>query len=265
MAHVISKTNITTSSSTVAVVDHHRRSLVPQAWEKSVRKIGLAECEQAGISLAHAFAADALSLYLLDGGEADRYSDEAKWKLHVRIMTYLVSAHCYSGVVTTIGPDYDAVALWMPPGAHMDDWWTIFRSGMWRLYYQLGSEGRKRYYEDVLPLLHETMDEVMGDREYYYLAYIGTKPSARGKGYAKKLIMDMAAKADAENRAMYLESSSRENITYYERFGFQYRKEISFKRGPVPVPLFIMVREPVAVKAAEEAVPTMDQIEIVKV
>jgi hypothetical protein len=64
---------------------------------------------------------------------------------------------------------------------------------------------------------------------------------------------------------MYLESSSRENITYYERFGFQYRKEISFKRGPVPVPLFIMVREPVAVKAAEEAVPTMDQIEIVKV
>ena len=111
MAHVISKTTINTASSTVTVVDH-RRSLVPQSWEKSVRKIGLAECEQAGISLAHAFAADALSLYLLDGGEADRYSDEAKWKLHVRIMTYLVSAHCYSGVVTTIGPDYDAVALW---------------------------------------------------------------------------------------------------------------------------------------------------------
>ncbi|KAL7916030.1 hypothetical protein GGI35DRAFT_16168 [Trichoderma velutinum] len=270
MAHVISKTAINTIATTAspAVVVDHRRSLIPQAWEKSVRKIGLAECEQAGVSLAHAFAADALSMYLLDGDGADRYSDETKWKLHVRIMTYLVSAHCYSGVVTTIGPDYDAVALWMPPGMHMDDWWTIFRSGMWRLYYQLGSEGRKRYYEDVLPLLHDTMDEVMGDREYYYLAYIGTKPSARGKGYAKKLIMDMAAKADAENCAMYLESSSRENISYYERFGFQYRKEISFKRGPVPVPLFIMVREPVAksaVKAAEEVVPTLDQVEIVKV
>ncbi|QYS93587.1 Acetyltransferase [Trichoderma simmonsii] len=269
MAHVISKTAINTIATTAssAVVVDRRRSLVPQAWEKSVRKIGLAECEQAGVSLAHAFAADALSMYLLDGDGEDRYSDETKWKLHVRIMTYLVSAHCYSGVVTTIGPDYDAVALWMPPGMHMDDWWTIFRSGMWRLYYQLGSEGRKRYYEDVLPLLHETMDEVMGDREYYYLAYIGTKPSARGKGYAKKLIMDMAAKADAEDRAMYLESSSRENISYYERFGFEYRKEISFKRGPVPVPLFIMVREPVAkpaVKGVEE-VATLSQIETVKV
>lgn len=114
MAHVISKTainTIDTTASTAVVVDR-RRSLVPQAWEKSVRKIGLAECEQAGVSLAHAFAADALSMYLLDGDGEDRYSDETKWKLHVRIMTYLVSAHCYSGVVTTIGPDYDAVALW---------------------------------------------------------------------------------------------------------------------------------------------------------
>jgi hypothetical protein len=67
---------------------------------------------------------------------------------------------------------------------------------------------------------------------------------------------------------MYLESSSSDNIGYYERFGFQYRKEISFKRGPVPVPLFIMVREPEskpAAKGAEEAVPTLDQIETVKV
>jgi hypothetical protein len=114
MAHVISKTTInaiTTPASTAIVVDR-RRSLVPQSWEKSVRKIGLTECEHAGVSLAHAFAADALSMYLLDGDEADRYSDETKWKLHVRIMTYLVSAHCYSGIVTTIGPDYDAVALW---------------------------------------------------------------------------------------------------------------------------------------------------------
>ena len=67
---------------------------------------------------------------------------------------------------------------------------------------------------------------------------------------------------------MYLESSSRENINYYERFGFEYRKEISFKRGPVPVPLFIMVREPVAkpaVKGADEPVATLSEIETVQV
>lgn len=72
----------------------------------------------------------------------------------------------------------------------MDDLWTILRSGMWRLYYKLCREGKARFYSEFLPLLHETKHEVMGqrDNESYYLVYLGTKPSARGKGYAKKLI-----------------------------------------------------------------------------
>lgn len=78
----------------------------------------------------------------------------------------------------------------------MDDWWTILRSGMWRLYYQLSAEGRRRYYNEMLPVLNRTKEEVMGDRDKdcYYLVYIGTKPNARGKGYAGKLIRNMVTK-----------------------------------------------------------------------
>lgn len=50
--------------------------------------------------------------------------------------------------------------------------------------------------------------------------------------------------ADAENRPMYLESSALRNNAYYAKFGFEIKKTISFKRGPVPVMLYIMVREP---------------------
>ncbi len=84
----------------------------------------------------------------------------------------------------------------MPPGKNMDDLWTILRSGMWRLWYKLSSEGKKRFYSEFMPLLHETKHHVMGDRDddSYYLVYLGSKPSARGKGYAKKLIEDMTAK-----------------------------------------------------------------------
>jgi hypothetical protein len=56
--------------------------------------------------------------------------------------------------------------------------------------------------------------------------------------------------ADAENRAMYLESSSPANNAYYKKFGFEIRKEISLKRGASPVPLYIMVREPQPSKVA---------------
>jgi ribosomal protein S18 acetylase RimI-like enzyme len=78
----------------------------------------------------------------------------------------------------------------MPPGKNMDDWWTILRSGLWRLLYKLSREGKKRFYSEFLPLLHHTKKEVLKERDdkSMYLVYIGSKPSARGKGYAKKLI-----------------------------------------------------------------------------
>ncbi|KAK8052106.1 hypothetical protein PG993_003491 [Apiospora rasikravindrae] len=239
------------------VVSVQHRSLVPEKWGDQVRAIGIAEYKEAALSLAQAFASDDLARYLVDaegGGDGD---ETLKWRLHVDIMNYIVAAHCYSGVVTTIGADYDGVALWLPPGGIMDDWWTTLRSGMWRLYWQLSPEGRRRYYGELLPLLHDTKRDIMGDRDddCYYLVYLGTKPSGRGRGYATKLIEDMAVKADAENRAMYLESSSLKNNAYYAKFGFEVKKDIYMgmddswspsdeSTPPPPVRMSIMVREP---------------------
>lgn len=81
----------------------------------------------------------------------------------------------------------------MPPGKNIDDWYTVLRSGMWRLYFQLSTEGRQRYYNEMLPLLHDTKAEVLGERDEnaYYLVYLGTKPHARGRGYARKLLQTM--------------------------------------------------------------------------
>lgn len=123
-----------------------------------------------------------------------------RWKLRAcPSATMLTSfsgqnAHVLKGEVHVIGSDYAAVALWLPPGGVMDDWWTLLRSGQWRLWYQLSTEGRQRYYHEMLPLLHHTKMEVLGKRDdnAYYLVYLGTKPHARGRGYARKLIQHMA-------------------------------------------------------------------------
>ena len=47
----------------------------------------------------------------------------------------------------------------------MDDYLTIFRSGMWRLNYQLSWEGQKRFFSEFLPLLHDTKAQVLGERD----------------------------------------------------------------------------------------------------
>ncbi|KAI9859519.1 MAG: hypothetical protein M1813_006661 [Trichoglossum hirsutum] len=204
------------------------------------------EYREAAQCLALAFAEDEVARYFIDTKDMVDYSEEEKWNLHVDILEYLVAAHCYSGLATTIGPNYDAVALWMPPGKDMDNWLTILRSGLWRLYYKLSVEGRKRFFSEFMPLLHDTKHDILGERDdhSYYLVYLGSRPSSRGKGYAKKLVQHMTKQADAENRPTYLESSAGANVKYYQKLGFELKRKIYLSRGEKPVGMDIMVREP---------------------
>ena len=134
----------------------------------------------------------------------------------------------------------------MPPGENMDDYLTILRSGMWRLNYQLSAEGKTRFFTEFLPLLHDTKAQVLGQRDddSWYLLYVGTKASARGKGYARKVIDYVTKQADAQGRVCYLESSNPINRIIYGKLGFSLKKNIYLQRAAEHVELDIMVREP---------------------
>ena len=128
----------------------------------------------------------------------------------------------------------------------MDDLYTICRSGMWRLNYKLSAEGKKRFFTEFLPLLHDTKTAVLGPRDddAWYLLYIGARPSARGKGYARKLIDKVTAIADSDGRPCYLESSNEVNLIIYGKMGFEVKKKVHLQRAEEDVQLDIMVREP---------------------
>lgn len=73
----------------------------------------------------------------------------------------------------------------------------MFRSGMFTFNWKLSKEGKKRFFDEFLPLLHDTKHEVLDKDEErsWYLVYIGTKADSRGKGYAKALIEDTTKQA----------------------------------------------------------------------
>jgi hypothetical protein len=77
-----------------------------------VRTSNISEYKATAQCLAEAFAIDEVARYFIDTEDMSAYSEEYKWKLHCDILRYAVAAHCYNGIVTTIGPNYDAVALW---------------------------------------------------------------------------------------------------------------------------------------------------------
>lgn len=137
----------------------------------------------------------------------------------------------------------------MPPGKNMDDWYTVLRSGMWRLRWMpgmLSTEGKARFFSEFLPLLHATKYAVMGarDDDSWYLVYLGVRPDGRGKGYARKLVEYVTRKADIKGKACYLESSNASNPAIYRKMGFETVKQIELCRARERVELEIMVREP---------------------
>ncbi|EUC45452.1 hypothetical protein COCMIDRAFT_95528 [Bipolaris oryzae ATCC 44560] len=210
-----------------------------------VRVVTLAEYKQAARCLADAFNQDEVVRYFVDVPDLAHWTEERKFALHVEILEYITYAHILKGMVTTVG-DFEAVALWMPPGQNMDDYLTIFRSGMWRLNFRLSAEGKRRFFGEFIPLLHDTMHTTLGDRELeaWYLVYIGTRPSGRGKGHARKLIEHVTKLADREGRPCYLESSNEANPPIYRKFGFQVTRRVLLQRGGKNIPMDIMVREP---------------------
>jgi ribosomal protein S18 acetylase RimI-like enzyme len=155
-----------------------------------VRIVAPHEYKEAAACLAEAFRLDHIVRYAIDTPDRMHLSEEQRFEMHKAAMEYVTYAHCLQGLVLTVGDNFDCVALWLPPGKNIDDWYTILRSGMWRLSWKLSKEGRARFFDEFLPLLHHSKQEVLGERDNasWYLNYIGTKPEARGRGYARKLI-----------------------------------------------------------------------------
>lgn len=160
-----------------------------------IRIVAPHEYKRAAACLADAFRDDHTVRYPIDTPDRTHWTESQRFTLHLQAMEFVTYAHCLRGLVTTVGPDFDCVALWMPPGKNIDDWWTIVRSGMWRLNWLLSSEGRERFFGEFLPLLARTKREVLGEREgaSWYLNYIGTRSGSRGMGYAKRLIGHISA------------------------------------------------------------------------
>ena len=72
----------------------------------------MAEYVQAAESLAKAFVKDESARYMIDTEDKHEALTGELYKLHFDMMKYITAAHIMKGLVTTVGPNFDAVALW---------------------------------------------------------------------------------------------------------------------------------------------------------
>ncbi|MCF1714402.1 GNAT family N-acetyltransferase [Flavihumibacter sp. RY-1] len=63
---------------------------------------------------------------------------------------------------------------------------------------------------------------------FYYLWFIGVYPADQNKGIGKTLLNEILTNAEREGLPVYLETSTRKNITWYEQFGFVTYNKLDF-------------------------------------
>ncbi|WP_067900752.1 GNAT family N-acetyltransferase [Nocardia vaccinii] len=119
-------------------------------------------------------------------------------------------------------------AVWAPPGG-----WQTSGAAQLRMLPGIvrAFRGRLRVAGDMA----EQMTRHHPTEPHWYLAFIGTHPDARGRGFGHALIAPRLAHCDETACPAYLESSKPENIGYYERFGYDLTGELNVTDGGPPM------------------------------
>ncbi len=77
---------------------------------------------------------------------------------------------------------------------------------------------------------------------HLYLSSLAVDPAYHNKGHGAALLRAMFARVDQEKGLVYLETNSKDNISYYEKFGFTVRKHVIIPDTELPV--WVMIRDP---------------------
>lgn len=122
-----------------------------------------------------------------------------------------------------------AVALWLPPGEHVDA-----EAGR-----VLGEVIRPGDLANVFALFRQT-GAYHPAEPHWYLPFIGVDCALQGRGYGSALLTRALADCDAQGTPAYLESSNERNVPLYERFGFRVMAKLQWGDSPC---LWPMLRE----------------------
>lgn len=190
--------------------------------QMTVCKATNADLHQLGRTIARAFQDDpALAWAAPDAQRRERFGPRYFEVLIEH--TYLPKGEVY------LTKDGATGALWAPPGK-----WQASVRGMLPLLPVMvracgGHLPRALRMQRLMEAKHKEQSE-----SHYYLAYVGTDPASRGKGYGTALLAHMLRRCDAERVPAYLEATSPRNQELYYRHGFEIIDELIWPGGGPP-------------------------------
>lgn len=135
--------------------------------------------------------------------------------------------------------DASAVAVWVPPGHGEMGPGRMLQVGMAMLPFRLGLSPTLRFLKSLS--VTERFHESVGG-PHWYLAAVGVRDAAQGRGLGSTLVEIGTSRADAAGLSCYLETGTDANIGYYRKRGFEIVAQEDFDGHTITG----MVRQPAA-------------------
>ena len=162
--------------------------------------------------------------------------DERREERIRRLFTWYLRDAVPHGVSTTTD-SLDGVAVWCPPNRWCMPLWrqVALLPEILRITGPANAPSRIAGI-DLISRKHP-------ERPHYYLAALGVEPAMQGEGIGTALLQPVLHSCDETATPAYLENSKEENLSLYERNGFEIIEEIVMPKGPRQ---WLMWREPQA-------------------
>jgi GNAT superfamily N-acetyltransferase len=183
----------------------------------AVRDVVASDADPLAAVLGRAFADDPVWQWMFPRHPERMAAMFAMLLHHTRLPNGLSELAEYNGTIL-------AGALWDPPGR----WRISVAAQLRQLPGLLRILGTRTY--TVLRGLGE-LERAHPIEPHWYLAVIGTDPTAQGRGLGSALLRSRLSRCDDRRFPAYLESSKEENVPYYERFGFRVTGEVPLPGG----------------------------------
>ena len=187
--------------------------------QHSIRAIGQKDIEQAVSIMFLAFADDPFTRWMYPTSET-YFKHFPTW---IRTFCQL----SFESGAAKMVDGHDAAALWMPPGIHP-------HPETLKILFERDVPADRR--GDVERLFHE-LATFRPLEHHWYLAALGVDPISSGQGCASALIQQATSRSDQEGTSIFLESTNKDNLPFYERHGFRSVGVCEVERAPRLYPM----------------------------
>lgn len=213
-----------------------RKIEVPLA-RKAIEKAGLYIVQKKDLERLADVAADAYQDYPLHNwltkGKYDKKASKLIMQISLKTMTE-------DAVLYADSEELNGFAAWLPFGFTGNKAIPFLLNGGLQLicHSGLGLIGRLLTYEKYAMNLKKEFT----DNYDWYLYNLSIKKDAQGKGIASKLMRPMLEFCDREKMVAYLETNKDVNVSLYNHYGFELKKEEIIPKTTVTH--YAMVRNP---------------------